>query len=250
MARSSSIISVKHFFKTFDDKTVISNVSFEVKKGESLVLIGGSGSGKSVLLKSIAGLIFPDKGSRVMFNNKDVSNIHLIDRKWLQRKFAMVFQNNALFDSLQIWENVCFALINTTGISKKDAVEHSIEKLHLVGLKGEEVVYKYPFELSGGMQKRVAIARAIAIEPEIVFFDEPTSGLDPVMTDVVAKLMKKLVKDDKLTTITITHSPKVMKEIADKVVLLEKGNIAWCGDLKSTLESDHAFLKMFINENS
>ena len=216
-------------------------------KKESFVIIGGSGSGKSVLLKCLAGLLNPDEGSEIVIDNEFVTHMHIIQRKKFLKKFSMLFQSNALFDSLPIWNNICFSLINSGVLNIEKAKQHAIEMLELVGLNGE-ILELYPANLSGGMQKRVAIARAIAVNPEIMFFDEPTSGLDPVMSYIITNLIKNISKKLKSTTITITHDIKVIKKLADRVALLKEGEIFWIDTLKNTLSSDNEYVKLFLNK--
>ena len=243
----NNLISVKNLNKTFGDKRVLKDINFSVLKKESFVIIGGSGSGKSVLLKCLAGLLNPDEGSEVAIDNEFVTHMHIIQRQKFLKKFSMLFQSNALFDSLPVWNNICFSLINSGVLSIEKAKQHAAEMLELVGLN-EEVLELYPANLSGGMQKRVAIARAIAVNPEIMFFDEPTSGLDPVMSDIITNLIKGISKKFKSTTITITHDVKVMKKLADRVALLKEGEIFWIDTLKNTLSSDNEYVKLFLNK--
>ena len=243
----NNLISVNNLNKTFGDKRVLKDINFNVLKRESFVIIGGSGSGKSVLLKCLAGLLNPDEGSKIIIDNEFVTHIHIIQRKKFIKKFSMLFQSNALFDSLPVWHNICFSLINSGILNIEKAKQHAVEMLELVGLN-EEIVEVYPASLSGGMQKRVAIARAIAVNPEIIFLDEPTSGLDPVMSDTITTLIKSISKKLKSTTITITHDVKVMKKIADRVALLKEGEIFWIDTLKNTVNSDNGYVKLFLNK--
>jgi phospholipid/cholesterol/gamma-HCH transport system ATP-binding protein len=241
----NALISVKHLSKSFGSKKVLSDINFNVMKGESFVIIGGSGSGKSVLLKCIAGLLDPDIGSKIIMADDDVTHMPIIERKELLKKFGMLFQYNALFDSLPIWHNICFNLINAGVLSDAKAKEYAAQKLELVGLK-PDVLGLYPSELSGGMQKRVAIARAIATNPEILFFDEPTSGLDPIMSDTIAKLIATISEQLKSTTITITHDINVMEQIADKVALIKEGKLIWVDTLENTMASEDSYVKLFL----
>ena len=243
----NNLISTSNLNKTFGDKRILKNINFSVLKKESFVIIGGSGSGKSVLLKCLAGLLNPDEGSEIVIDNEFVTHMHIIQRKKFLKKFSMLFQSNALFDSLPVWNNICFSLINSGVLNIEKAKQHAIEMLELVGLN-EEILELYPANLSGGMQKRVAIARAIAVNPEIMFFDEPTSGLDPVMSDTITNLIKGISKKLKSTTITITHDIKVMKKLADRVALLKEGEIFWIDTLKNTLSSDNEYVKLFLNK--
>ena len=189
--------------KSFGSKDVLRNIDLNVKKGESLVIIGGSGTGKSVTIKTILGLIKPDAG-KILVDGQDVTNLGGNDRDEYLKKFGMLFQGGALFDSMTIWENVAFGLTQGQKMSKKEAYPIAIEKLEAVGLK-ESIAQHYPAELSGGMQKRVSLARAIARNPEIIFFDEPTTGLDPIMADVINDLIRKCVSELGATAVSITH---------------------------------------------
>jgi phospholipid/cholesterol/gamma-HCH transport system ATP-binding protein len=243
----STLILVKHLRKSFGRKNVLKNVNFSVKKGESFVIIGGSGSGKSVLLKCMAGLLDPDRGSNLIIDQEDVTHVPIIKRKNFLKKFSMLFQNNALFDSLPIWHNICFSLITGGILSLEKAKEHAVEKLEAVGLSAD-VLNSYPSELSGGMQKRVAIARAIATNPEIIFLDEPTSGLDPIMSDTIAILIGAISKQLKSTMVTITHDIGVMEKIADTVALLKEGDVIWNDTLKNTMESEDEYVKLFLKK--
>lgn len=245
----NALISAKHLNKSFGTKKVLDDISFSVAKGESLVIIGGSGSGKSVLLKCVAGLLLPDDNSKIIIDDEDVSHKHIIERKNFLKKFGMLFQNNALFDSLPIWHNICFSLINAGVLSDEKAKEYAAEKLESVGLK-PDILGLYPSELSGGMQKRVAIARAIATNPEVIFFDEPTSGLDPIMADTITSLLSTISEQLKSTTITITHDIKVMEKIADKVAIIKDGKLIWVDSLKNTMESQNSYVKLFLNKHA
>ena len=244
----NSIIKVENLSKTFVDKKVLKGISFNVNKGESFVVIGGSGSGKSVLIKCLAGFLIPDFGSGINIYGEEVAKLHLSKRKDFANKFSMLFQSNALFDSLTVWENICFKILNNDLLGIDDAKELALEKLKLVGLD-ETVMYKNPSKLSVGMQKRVGIARAIATTPEIIFLDEPTSGLDPILSATIAELIKSLSKKLSTTTITITHDINVMRKIADKVALLKEGEMIWVDTLKNTVESKDKNVQFFLNQN-
>ena len=208
-------IAVSNLHKNFGSKKVLQGVNIKVKKGESLVILGGSGSGKSVLIKSICNLMESTSGS-IKVDGKEMSDASSAEKDHLMSKIGYLFQNGALFDSLPIWHNVAFRLMHSEGMNKKQAHDLAIEKLALVGLE-ERVADLYPSELSGGMQKRAALARAIAADPEIIFFDEPTTGLDPIMSDVVNDLIVTNSKKLGATTITITHDMESAKKIADKI---------------------------------
>lgn len=241
-------IIVKNLAKNFDNKVVLQDVSFTVNKGESLVILGGSGSGKSVCIKTIAALIKPSSGS-IKVDGIEVAGIVGKERDKFMGKFGFLFQGGALFDSITIWENVAFRLIHSDRVDKKQAKEIAIQKLKLVGL-GSKVADLYPAELSGGMQKRVALARAVAANPEIIFFDEPTTGLDPIMADVINDLIIKNSKELGATTISITHDMHSARRIADKVAMLYQGKIIWFGDVKDIDHSGNPYLDQFINGRS
>ena len=236
---------IKNLVKSFGTKEVLRGIDLEVNQGESVVILGGSGSGKSVLIKIIATLIHPTSGS-IEIDGAEVSNIAAKDRDKLMEKFGFLFQGGALFDSLSVWENVAFRLLYHKKMNKKDAKEIAIQKLKLVGLS-EKTADLFPSELSGGMQKRASLARAIASNPEIIFFDEPTTGLDPIMADVINDLIIDNSKKLGATTITITHDMNSARKIADKVAMLYEGRIIWFGDVKDMYSSGNAYLDQFIH---
>lgn len=236
---------VKNLTKNFSEKQVLAGIDLQVNKGESVVILGGSGSGKSVLIKIIASLITPTSGS-IQVDGKEVANIGAKDRDKLMEKFGFLFQGGALFDSLPIWENVAFRLLNHQKMNKKDAREIALQKLRAVGLS-ERTADLFPSELSGGMQKRASLARVIAANPEIIFFDEPTTGLDPIMADVINDLIVANSKKLGATTITITHDMQSARKIADKIAMLFEGKIIWFGDVKDMYSSNNPYLDQFIN---
>ncbi len=245
MSQSPSKISLKGVTKSFGNKKVLQGVDLEVKAGKSLVVIGGSGTGKSVMLKCILGLIAPDSGS-ILIDGKETVRASSHDRDEMMGKFGMLFQGAALFDSLKVWENVAFGLIQGRGMAKKQAQEIAIEKLIAVGLR-PEVGNLYPAELSGGMQKRVGLARAIAANPEILFFDEPTTGLDPIMADVINDLITDSVKKLGATALSITHDMGSVRKIADEVAMIHDGKIVWQGPIEKLDNSDNGYVDQFIN---
>ncbi|WP_265016718.1 ABC transporter ATP-binding protein [Wolbachia endosymbiont (group A) of Andrena dorsata] len=226
------IISILSLSLSFDDRTVLKDLSFDILKGESLVILGGSGSGKSVLTKTIIGLLAPDSGS-VKINSKS------------KNKFGVLFQNSALFDYVTVWENISFNYKKRFNISKKEAKQLAIEKLNDVGLE-ESIADMFPIELSGGMKKRVALARAIAHNPEIIVLDEPTSGLDPIMSDIVNEIIIKLSKDLNTTIITITHDIHSAFKIADKIAVLHEGEIISHGTVQEIQNTNNEYIKKFI----
>lgn len=241
-------IKVENLHKSFDTKKVLDGVNLEVYDKESLVILGGSGSGKSVLIRSITSLLDIDSG-KIFIDGQDITTLSPSKKSKIMDKFGFLFQGGALFDSLKIWENVAFRLINTEKIHKEDAKAIAIDKLRVVGLN-ESVANLYPSELSGGMQKRVSLARAICTDPEIIFFDEPTTGLDPIMSDVINNLIIKSSKSVGATTITITHDINSARKIADRVALLYQGKIIWQGSVKEMDETDDPYINQFIHGRS
>jgi phospholipid/cholesterol/gamma-HCH transport system ATP-binding protein len=224
---------------------VLKGVDLDVGNSESLVVIGGSGTGKSVLIKCVLGLMTPDAGS-IKIDGEETIGLGGRERERIMAKFGMLFQGAALFDSLPVWENVGFGLIAGSGIGRVQAKEIALRKLAAVGL-GPDVAELVPAELSGGMQKRVALARAIAREPEIIFFDEPTTGLDPIMADVINDLIVDCVKRLGATTISITHDMASARKIADKIAMIYKGKIIWAGRKEDIDKSGNPYVDQFIH---
>jgi phospholipid/cholesterol/gamma-HCH transport system ATP-binding protein len=216
-----------------------------IEPGSSLVVIGGSGTGKSVMIKSVLGIIRPDEGT-ILVDGEDVTHINGAARDRVMRKFGMLFQGAALFDSLPVWENVAFGLIQGRGMARKAARDIAIQKLAKVGLT-EDVAFLSPAELSGGMQKRVGLARAIAADPEIIFFDEPTTGLDPIMADVINELIVSTVKDVGATTLSITHDMASARKISDRIAMLYGGRIIWTGPTAQIDQSGNSYVDQFIH---
>lgn len=242
---SEAKIELRNVCKRFGKKVVLDGINLTVPKGESLVVIGGSGTGKSVMIKCVLGIIRPDSGE-ILVDGKNVLKMDAGEREKTLRKFGMLFQGAALFDSLPVWENVAFGLIQGRKTPRKKAKDIAIEKLAKVGL-GAEVGELYPAELSGGMQKRVGLARAIATEPEIIFFDEPTTGLDPIMADVINDLIVSSVKELGATTLSITHDMASVRKIADRVAMIYKGKIIWSGTRAEVDASGNEFVDQFIH---
>lgn len=237
------MIRLEDVHKAFGANRVLQGVSLEVPRGQSLVVIGGSGSGKSVLLKCILGLVRPERGL-IEVDGRDVGEG---DRDAFLARFGMLFQGGALFDSLRVWENVAFRLLR--GPAKRPKAEAraiAVDKLARVGL-GDRVADLYPAELSGGMQKRVSLARAIAAEPEIIFFDEPTTGLDPIMSGVINGLIRDLVTEMGATAITITHDMTSVRAIADSVAMLHGGVVRWHGPVAALDASGDPYVDQFIH---
>ncbi|RAP42718.1 ABC transporter ATP-binding protein [Rhodovulum viride] len=237
------MIELRDIHKAFGRNHVLRGVTLTVPKGESMVIIGGSGTGKSVLLKCILGLVRPDAG-QILIEGEDASRA---EREAFLARFGMLFQGGALFDSLPVWQNVAFRLMRgATKRPKAEAREIAIEKLRRVGLK-PEVADLFPAELSGGMQKRVGLARAIAADPEIIFFDEPTTGLDPIMAGVINELIREIVVEMGATAMTITHDMSSVRAIADDVAMLHGGVIQWTGPVADMDQSGDPYLDQFIH---
>ena len=231
--------------KAFGDKVVLDGVDLNIGKGQSLVIIGGSGSGKSVTLKCILGILTPDSGS-IKVDGKETKEMTSREHNKMMNHFGMLFQGGALFDSLKIWENVAFGLIHAKKMNRDEARDIAIQKLKQVGL-APRVADLYPAELSGGMQKRVGLARAIATTPDIIFFDEPTTGLDPIMADVINDLIVDCVKDLGATALTITHDMASARKIADHVAMIYEGKIIWHGSVHALDNSGNPYVDQFIH---
>ena len=231
--------------KAFGDKLVLDGIDLTVPAGTSLVVIGGSGSGKSVLLKCVLGLIEPDEG-RIEIDGQDILALPRQERARARARFGMLFQNGALFDSLPVWENVAFGLLAAGKISRREAPAKAAEFLEQVGLAAS-VGALSPAELSGGMQKRVALARAIAARPEILFFDEPTTGLDPIMGAVIDGLIVDCVKRLGSTAVAITHDMASAKRIGDQAAMIHKGRIIWNGPAAQLMDSGNALVDQFTH---
>ena len=236
------LIGVK---KRFGSKVVLDGVDLTIDPQSSLVIIGGSGTGKSVTIKSILGILRPDEGT-ILVDGEDITHVHGAARDKVMKKFGMLFQAAALFDSLPVWENVAFGLIQGRGVGRKEARDIAIQKLAKVGLT-EDVAFLSPAELSGGMQKRVGLARAIAADPEIIFFDEPTTGLDPIMADIINDLIISTVKDVGATALSITHDMVSARKISDKIAMLYGGKIIWQGPTGEIDRSGNPYVEQFIH---
>ncbi len=237
------MITLSGVYKAFGDNKVLNGVDLSIARGESMVIIGGSGTGKSVMLKSVLGLVTPDRGT-ISLDGKDVAH-H--ERDAFLARFGMLFQGAALFDSMPVWENVAFRLLRGSLKRPKDeAREIAIEKLRRVGL-GPQVADLFPAELSGGMQKRVGLARAIAANPEIIFFDEPTTGLDPIMSGVINELIREIVTEMGATAMTITHDMTSVRAIADKVAMLHGGIVRWTGTVSEMDATSDPYVQQFIH---
>ncbi|MEY4708257.1 MAG: hypothetical protein RJB58_1980 [Pseudomonadota bacterium] len=231
--------------KRFGSKVVLDGIDLTVEPRTSLVIIGGSGTGKSVMLKSILGIIRPDEGT-ILIDGEDITHINGAARDKVMKKFGMLFQGGALFDSLPVWQNVAFGLIQGRGMKRSLARDIAIQKLAKVGLTAD-VGDLFPVELSGGMQKRVGLARAIAADPEIIFFDEPTTGLDPIMADVINDLIASTVKDVGATALSITHDMASARKISDRIAMLYGGKIIWQGPTAAIDNSGNPYVDQFIH---
>ncbi|MDG2340480.1 MAG: ATP-binding cassette domain-containing protein [Paracoccaceae bacterium] len=237
------MITLSDVHKSFGPKKVLQGVTLDVPKGQSMVVIGGSGTGKSVLLKCVLGLVTPDHGEITVGGQ----TLNAKSREAFLEKFGMLFQGGALFDSLPVWQNVAFRLLRgSLKRPKAEAREIAIEKLRRVGLT-PETADLFPAELSGGMQKRVSLARAICADPEVIFFDEPTTGLDPIMAGVINQLIREVVTEMGATAITITHDMSSVRAIADQVAMLHDGTIRWVGPVDQIDTSGDAHLDQFIH---
>ena len=245
MSTQTPKIQLSNVRKAFGPKVVLDGIDLSVAPGESVVVIGGSGTGKSVMLKCILGLLRPEQGS-IQVDGIDVVGMKGRDREQVMRKFGMLFQGGALFDSLKVWENVAFGLIQGQRMEKAKARDIAIEKLAQVGLAASSGDL-FPAELSGGMQKRVSLARAIATSPDIIFFDEPTTGLDPIMADVINDLIIKCCKEVGATALSITHDMASARKISDRIAMLYKGKLIWVGPAKDIDNSGNPFVDQFIH---
>ncbi len=238
-------ISIRGLKKRFGPKVVLDGIDLDIGVAESVVVIGGSGTGKSVLLKCILGLLEPEEGS-IKIDGQEVVGMRGREREAINTKFGMLFQSAALFDSMRVWENVAFGLIAAQKLPKAEAKKIAIEKLGQVGLP-PQTGELYPAELSGGMKKRVGLARAIATQPEIIFFDEPTTGLDPIMSDVINDLIVDCVHVLGASALSITHDMASCRKIANRVAMLYQGKIIWDGPVAQIDHSNNPFVDQFIH---
>lgn len=238
------VIELKNVYKSFGSKYVLRDFDLSIYKGQSVVMLGQSGMGKSVSIRLMLGLLEADSGS-IKINGNEISNFS--DKEFYEnnKKIGMLFQNGALFDSMTVWENVAFGLINVEKMKPEVARKIAIEKLADVGLTAK-VADMMPSELSGGMKKRVGLARAIATNPEIIFFDEPTTGLDPIMSDVINDLIVRCVKQLGATALTITHDIASAKKIADRIVMLYDGKIIWDGTPDDLSHPNNDYVEHFV----
>jgi len=243
-----SIIEIFNLSKNFDNKNILKKINLKITKGESLVIIGKSGSGKSLLMKCVLGILKPSQGE-ILIKNKNFFSVKRDEQDLILKSIGVTFQGNALFDSMRIWENISFKLSQNNFFNFSQLKEKVEFSLNQVGLSNS-IMYQFPSQLSGGMQKRVAIARAIIDEPEILFFDEPTSGLDPVTGNKINSLIIDNVKRLGSTSITITHDLSSLNKIANKVAMINEGKIIWYGEKQDLKKSKNKTLNEFINIDS
>lgn len=246
--RAEAKISLRGITKSFDDNDVLTGVDLEVRDGESVVLIGPSGSGKTVILKSIVGLYVPDAGS-IRIDDQETVGLTEDERTAMNARIGMLFQRSALFDSMTVWQNITFRMVQERRIERGQARGFAIEKLEAVGL-GADVADLFPVELSGGMQKRVGVARAIAGDPEILLLDEPTAGLDPIMTNVINDEIIQNAKQLGATTLSITSDMDGARAVADRIALLYEGEIIWCGPASAVDHSGNDYVDQFIHHRA
>lgn len=242
---SEPILKLENVVKTFGRNEVLRGVDLDVAPGQSLVVIGGSGSGKSVMLKNALGLMTPDSG-KVFFDGHDVTQSTGKPREMMRSRVGMLFQSGALFDSLTVWENVAFRLIHKERLKRSDAKERAIATLKKVRL-GSEVAGLYPAEISGGMQKRVSLARSIISEPDLIFFDEPTTGLDPITADAINDLILEQVRELGAAAVSITHDMPSARKIADEIAMLFEGKIIWRGKAADVDHSGNDYVDQFVH---
>ncbi|MEO1965369.1 ATP-binding cassette domain-containing protein [Hyphomonas sp.] len=242
---TTPILSLQNVEKRFGKNHVLRGVTLDVAPGESLVVIGGSGSGKSVMLKNALGLMTPDSG-QILFNGEDVTQSRGKTRARMRERVGMLFQSGALFDSLTVWENVAFRLVNSGIVNRSKAKDRAIETLSKVRL-GSDVADLYPAEISGGMQKRVSLARSIISKPDLIFFDEPTTGLDPITADAINDLIIEQVRGLGAATVTITHDMSSARKIADEVAMLFEGKIIWRGKASEVDNSGNPYVDQFVH---
>jgi len=239
------MIKIKNISKSFSQKKeILKDISLNISKGDIVAIIGQSGVGKSVLLKHINGLLVPDKGS-VYIDDFCINTLTFSELQKIRKKISMVFQFGALFDSMNIYDNIKIALDNATQLSSKDKVKVIKESLSAVGLPDIELMY--PSDISGGMKKRVGIARAISISPQYILYDEPTTGLDPINTDKMISLMKKIQEREKSTSVIVTHEMRIINELATKIIMLKEGKIIFDGTPNELNSSSDKYIKYFIS---
>lgn len=237
------MIEFKNIYKSFSSKNILKNISFKIKEGESVAIIGQSGEGKSVLLKHFNGLMMPDSG-QVIVHKKVINELSFSKLQSIRKNMSMVFQFGALFDSLSIKDNILISLDNNTSLEAEEKENRVTESLNEVNLFN--IDHLYPNDLSGGMKKRVGISRAISIKPKYLLYDEPTTGLDPINTGKIIKLMKKIKKNKTITSVVVTHELKIVNEFATRVIMLKDSNIVFDGSPKELNSSKDKYIKSFI----
>ena len=241
------MIKVEHLYKSFDGKTILNDISVEYEPGKCNMIIGASGSGKTVLLKNLIGLFEPDSGE-ICYGDRKLSQMNYNEKKSLRQNIGILFQGSALFDFATVLENVMFPMeffTDWSAAQRRERAQYCLEKVNVIGSDN-----KYPNELSGGMQKRVGIARAIALNPEYLFCDEPNSGLDPYTSILIDQLISDLTKEFNMTTVVNTHDMNSILEIGDKIGFIHKGTMIWQGDKTSILSTDCAELRKFVCANT
>ena len=237
------MIKVREINKTFSNKNILNNISFDISNGDSIAIIGQSGTGKSVLLKHLNGLLRPDSG-HVSVDNVLINNVSYNELQTIRKKMAMVFQFGALFDSMNVEDNIALAIQSSTDLSNKKIPNRINKSLDLVELS--DIKHLMPSEISGGMKKRVGIARAIAINPEYILYDEPTTGLDPITTDKINQLIKKISEKKKVTSVIVTHDMKTLRVTSNKVIMLHEGNIIFNDKTDMLFKSNDKFIQYFV----
>ncbi len=243
------MIEIKHLRKSFGNKHVLKDVNLTLEKGQTTCILGGSGSGKSTLIKCLIGLL-ETSGGQILVDGRDITKIKSeVKLAAIRRRFGYLFQEGALFDSMTVGENVTFGLKYLTDVPEKDYPNIIKEKLALVGLR-EDVAKLNPSELSGGMKKRVSLARVLAVEPEVILYDEPTTGLDPIMSDIISDLIIDLKQKLGVTSVVITHDMRSAFKIADKIAFLYEGNILLYGTPEEFRKTDNPYVKQFVTGSS
>ena len=238
---------LKQIKKAFGTNQVLNSIDLDIHKGETLVVLGGSGTGKSVLLKLLVGLLPADEGS-IIFEGADITHMRERDYYPIRKRVSYLFQGGALFDSMNVYQNLAYPLLEHTDMAHDDILPIVRKSLKLVEL--EKIEELYPSDLSGGMMKRVALARAIINEPEIILYDEPTTGLDPLTTQTINRLIRKLQNELKITSVVVTHDMSTAFHVADRLAFLEKGVLAFTGTLDEARHSDHKMLKAYLRGGS
>jgi len=241
------MIEVKNLSKSYGNRGVLSDINFAITKGQAVAIVGESGVGKSVLLKCLIGLVKPDVGT-IYVDNKLINSMNFRQLQNIRSQIGMVFQFGALFDSMTVSENISLALQKLTKLNEDEIRERVFNSLKDVGMENTEELM--PSELSGGMKKRIGIARAIAIQPSYLFYDEPTTGLDPVMIDSINRLINKFQKNDSVTSVIITHEMRTVNEVADRVLMLHNGSIIYDGNPENIKNEDNPVVQQFITGDS